>query len=49
MLIDVWHIDNRSFWLGLEINWLTLLTVVAQEVISVAGETTMSKFTERGS
>ncbi len=43
--LDVWYVDNRSFWLDLRIIWLTLRKVVMREGISAAGEATMPKFT----
>ncbi len=45
--LDVWYVDNRTFWLDLKILCLTVLKVVQREGISARGETTMSKF--RGS
>jgi len=46
--LDVWYVDNRSFWLDLRILWLTLRTVAAREGISHGGEATMSKFRGTG-
>lgn len=45
--LDVWYIDNRSFWLDLKILWLTIVKVFCCEGISQDGEATMEKF--RGS
>jgi len=42
--LDVWYVDNRSFWLDLRILWLTLAQVVKRQGISHAGESTMPKF-----
>jgi lipopolysaccharide/colanic/teichoic acid biosynthesis glycosyltransferase len=42
--LDVWYVDNRSFWLDLRILWLTLAKVVKREGISYPGESTMPKF-----
>jgi lipopolysaccharide/colanic/teichoic acid biosynthesis glycosyltransferase len=42
--LDVWYVDNRSFWLDLKILFLTIRKVVAREGISQAGEVTMAKF-----
>jgi lipopolysaccharide/colanic/teichoic acid biosynthesis glycosyltransferase len=42
--LDVWYVDNRSFWLDVKIIWLTLRKVVKREGISAAGEATMPKF-----
>jgi lipopolysaccharide/colanic/teichoic acid biosynthesis glycosyltransferase len=43
--LDVWYVDNRSFWLDLKIIWMTIRKVVAREGISASGEVTMPKFT----
>ncbi|WP_445677179.1 sugar transferase [Pseudomonas aeruginosa] len=43
--LDVWYVDNRSFWLDLKIILLTLKKVFVREGISADGEATMSKFT----
>lgn len=43
--LDVWYVDNRSFWLDVKILWLTVKKVVVREGISAAGEATMTKFT----
>jgi len=42
--LDVWYVDNRSFWLDLKILAMTAGRVVAREGISERGEATMSKF-----
>jgi len=42
--LDVWYVDNRSFWLDLKILAMTAGRVVAREGISERGEVTMSKF-----
>ena len=42
--LDVWYVDNRSFWLDLRIIWLTIIKVLKREGISYPGESTMSKF-----
>ena len=42
--MDVWYVDNRSFWLDLKIIWLTIRKVVARDGISADGEATMPKF-----
>ncbi len=47
--LDVWYVDNRSFWLDLKIIFLTLKKVVVREGISAEGEATMSKFTGKPS
>ncbi|MBN1958141.1 MAG: sugar transferase [Desulfuromonadales bacterium] len=43
--LDVWYVDNRSFWLDLKILFLTVNKVFVREGISAKGEATMSKFT----
>lgn len=43
--LDVWYIDNRSFWLDLKILFLTVKKVLVRDGISAAGEVTMPKFT----
>lgn len=43
--LDVWYVDNRTFWLDIKILWLTVRKVLVREGINAAGEATMSKFT----
>lgn len=43
--LDVWYVDNQSFWLDIKILFLTLKKVFVQADISAEGEATMSKFT----
>ena len=43
--LDVWYVDNRSFWLDLKILALTVKKVFEREGISAAGEVTMTYFT----
>jgi len=43
--LDVWYVDNRSFWLDIKIIFLTIKKVFVREGISAEGEATMSKFT----
>jgi lipopolysaccharide/colanic/teichoic acid biosynthesis glycosyltransferase len=43
--LDVWYIDNYSFWLDIKILFLTVRKVFVREGISAVGEATMSKFT----
>lgn len=45
--LDVWYIDNRSWWLDLRIMFMTLGSVLRREGISQPGEATAPKF--RGS
>ncbi len=42
--LDVWYVDNQSFFLDLKIIWLTVRKVVKRDGISAEGEATMSKF-----
>jgi len=43
--LDVWYVDNRSFWLDLRIILLTIMKVLKRDGISHPGESTMPKFT----
>jgi len=43
--LDVWYVDNRSFWLDMKILFLTVKKVLIRDGISAEGEATMSKFT----
>lgn len=43
--LDVWYVDNQSFWLDIKILFKTVLKVFKSEGISQDGEVTMSKFT----
>jgi lipopolysaccharide/colanic/teichoic acid biosynthesis glycosyltransferase len=43
--LDVWYVENRSFWLDLQIIALTVKKVMKKDGISARGEATMSKFT----
>jgi lipopolysaccharide/colanic/teichoic acid biosynthesis glycosyltransferase len=43
--LDVWYVDNRSFWLDIKIILLTLRKVWVREGINAAGEATMKRFT----
>lgn len=45
--LDVWYVDNRSFWLDLKIIFLTIKKVIVRDGISAEGEATMAKFTGR--
>lgn len=42
--LDVWYVDNVSFWLDLKILFLTFLTVIKGEGINHPGYETMPKF-----
>ena len=43
--LDIWYVDNRSFWLDIKILFLTVKKVLVRDGISGEGEVTMSKFT----
>lgn len=43
--LDVWYVDNQSWWLDIKILFLTVKKVWVKEGISADGEATMSKFT----
>lgn len=47
--LDVWYVDNQSFWLDLKILFLTLKKVLVRDGISAQGEATMSVFKGTGS
>ena len=47
--LDVWYVDNQSFWLDLKILLMTVKKVLARDGISAAGEVTMPRFTDSGS
>jgi lipopolysaccharide/colanic/teichoic acid biosynthesis glycosyltransferase len=46
--LDVWYVDNHSFWLDLKILLLTVRAVFARQGISAKGEATMPRFTGSG-
>jgi lipopolysaccharide/colanic/teichoic acid biosynthesis glycosyltransferase len=43
--LDVWYVDNQSFFLDLKILFLTIQKVFIREGINAEGEATMTKFT----
>ncbi|EEL48450.1 Pilin glycosylation protein PglB2 [Bacillus cereus Rock3-44] len=43
--LDVWYVDNQSFWLDIKILFLTVAKVFKSEGISQQGHVTMQKFT----
>lgn len=43
--LDVWYVENRTFWLDIKILFLTLKKVFIKDGISADGEATMPKFT----
>jgi len=43
--LDVWYVDNRTFWLDIKILWLTVKKVLVRDGINAQGEATMPRFT----
>lgn len=43
--LDVWYIDNQSFWLDIKILLITIKKVFIRDGINAQGEATMPKFT----
>lgn len=42
--LDIWYVDNQSFWLDLKIIALTVWTILKREGISQPGQATMEEF-----
>ena len=42
--LDVWYVDNQSFWLDIKILWLTVQKVISRDGISAKNQVTMPKF-----
>lgn len=42
--LDVWYVDNQSFWLDIKIIFLTVIKVFKRDGISHSGEATMPEF-----
>lgn len=42
--LDVWYVDNYSFFLDLKIIWMTAGKVIRREGINAAGDATMPRF-----
>lgn len=42
--LDVWYVDNQSFWLDIKILFMTVKKVLVRDGISAEGEATMTKF-----
>lgn len=42
--LDIWYVDNQSFWVDLKILFLTAKKVLMREGISADGNATMTKF-----
>lgn len=43
--LDVWYVENQSFWLDIKILLKTISKVIKKDDITAEGEATMSKFT----
>ncbi|MGB3273763.1 MAG: sugar transferase [Xanthobacteraceae bacterium] len=43
--LDIWYVDNQSFWLDMKIIVLTVAKVLSRSGIAADGEATMHKFT----
>ncbi len=43
--LDIWYVDNRSFWLDVEILLLTVKKIILNEGISPKGNEFVLKFT----
>ena len=50
--LDVWYVDNHTFWLDIKIILMTIVKIVKRENINQEGQATMKEFigstTERG-
>ncbi len=42
--LDVWYVDNQSFWLDIKILWLTVKKVIVRDGISAQNDATMPVF-----
>ena len=42
--LDVWYVDNQSFWLDIKILWLTLQKVISRDGVSPEGVDIMPRF-----
>lgn len=42
--LDVWYVDNQSFWLDIKIIFLTIFKIFKREGINQAGQATMEEF-----
>ena len=42
--LDVWYVDNQSFWLDIRILFMTVKKVLFRDGISAEGEATMTRF-----
>jgi len=44
--LDIWYVENRSFWLDLKILWLTVSKVLKRDGITHQGDVAMPRFDE---
>jgi lipopolysaccharide/colanic/teichoic acid biosynthesis glycosyltransferase len=44
--LDIWYVENRSFWLDLQILWLTVAKVLKRDDITHEGHVGMPRFDE---
>jgi len=42
--LDVWYVDNQSFWLDVKIIFITIWKIIRREGINQEGQATMKKF-----
>jgi len=42
--LDVWYVDNQSFWLDIKILWLTVQKVISRDGVSPEGVDIMPRF-----
>ncbi|MHC5083871.1 MAG: sugar transferase [Planctomycetota bacterium] len=42
--LDVWYVDNRSFWLDMKILWLTFWQVIKRSDVAKEGHVTVDEF-----
>ena len=42
--LDVWYVDNRSFWLDIKILWRTVVQVLRRAGVAAEGHPTMPQF-----
>jgi len=44
--LDIWYVENRSFWLDMKILWMTVAKVLKRDGISHKGDVAMPRFDE---
>ena len=42
--LDVWYVDNQSFWLDIRILWMTIIKVITRSGINQDGQATIENF-----